>query len=171
MDADPSPTESAARFGGFVMAHAALIASELVDGELVCPFAVVTKGENREVLNFEADTQAEAVEKGKASLLEFNDHVDLWALAREGLQSHPDSPHKTDVLLVSAWARGMQKPLNLIQAFAPAHAGGFALLGELEILNDTEVLPLESQAALLVHARAGIGSHPRNVPWVAWHGH
>jgi len=52
------PLEEALRFGGFVMAHSAWIASDLEKGELVCPIAVITKGDSRKVIPFEAATQA-----------------------------------------------------------------------------------------------------------------
>jgi|26BtaG_2_1085354.scaffolds.fasta_scaffold31013_2 hypothetical protein len=130
-----SPIEIAARFGGFVLAHAALIASNLNGEELICPFVVVTKGDTRQVLDFEADTQEEAVEKGKASLADLQDQIDSWALAREGLRSQPGSAEKIDVLLVSAWAPGMDDPLVLIQAFNPAKTGNFCLFGPLEIVS------------------------------------
>src|SRR5690606_13568843 len=107
MDALMSPAEIAARFGGFAMAHAALVASGLEEGELVCPFAIVEKEGRREVLDFEAETQVEGIEFGKASLHQQDPGTDAWAFAREGLMSQPGSPDKQDVLLVSAWAPGL----------------------------------------------------------------
>lgn len=101
MDETLSPTNRAVRFGGMVLAHAAFIASDLAEGELICPFAIVTKDDRREVVPFEAESQAEAVESGKASLAEFKDQIDYWGLGREGLWSEPDAPEKTDVLIVS----------------------------------------------------------------------
>lgn len=96
---------SAFKFGGFVLAHAALIASGQGEGELICPFAVVVKDGNRQAIDFEAETQADAIDKGKASLDEYREKVDLWSLAREGLYSVMSSEEpKTDVLLVSVWA-------------------------------------------------------------------
>ncbi len=165
-----SPDESAARFGGFVMAHAALVASELEEGELVCPFAVVEKDGRREVWDFEAETQEEAIERGKASLHQLELGTDAWAFAREGLMSRPDSPDKQDVLLVSAWAPGLEEPLVLIQAFNPAPAGGFALIGELEIHAGSEALAPNVEAVLQAEALNGVALHPRNIPWAVWHG-
>lgn len=70
---------------GLVMAQAANIASVLDVGELICPFAVVTKGDSRESINFEAATQDQAISEGWASLEKYKEYFDLWALAREGL--------------------------------------------------------------------------------------
>jgi hypothetical protein len=81
------------------------IASVLKNGELVCPFAVITKGDDRQSIEFEAQSQDEAVSEGWASLEKYKDHLDLWAFAREGLINGPNG--KEDVLLVAAWTHGM----------------------------------------------------------------
>ena len=164
-----SPIENAAKFGGFVLAHAALIASDLTGNELICPFAVVTEGDRRQVLDFEADTQAEAVERGKASLAELQDQIDSWAFVREGLWSQPGSTKKIDVLLVSAWVPGMGEPLVLMQAFNPAKTGNFCLLGPLEIIQDGQSVAPELADQLTSAAQDGIAS--RNVPWASWLAH
>jgi hypothetical protein len=161
-----SPSESAARFGGFVLAHAALIASQLSDDELICPFAVVTKDDRRQVIDFEADTQTEAVERGKASLTDLQGQVDSWAFAREGLWPRPDYPKRIDVLLVSSWVPGMDKPLILIQAFTPAKTGNFSVFGPLEIIQDGQSVAPELQNLLASAVQQGIAS--RNVPWASW---
>lgn len=160
------PSETAASFGGFVLAHAAMIASTLSDGELICPFAVVKKGDRRQVFDFEADTQAEAVERGKASLVHLKDQVEAWAFAREGLWSGPDLPSKIDVLVVSSWAPDMDEPLVLLQAFSPAQTGNFRLLGQLEITQDGQGVVSESMRCLISAAQAGIADS--NVPWSSW---
>ena len=46
--------DNVARHAGLVMAQAASIASVLEVGELICPFAVITKDENRQSIEFEA---------------------------------------------------------------------------------------------------------------------
>ena len=171
MDAAMSPYESAARFGGFVMAHAALVASQLEEGELVCPFAIVEKDGSREVRDFEAETQEEAIERGKASFHQIAPGTDAWAFAREGLMSRPGSSDRQDVLLVSAWAPGLEEPLVLIQAFNPAPSGGFALTGELEIHAVGEPFNAIVEATLQAAAFNGLARHPRNVPWSKWHSH
>jgi hypothetical protein len=53
-----------ARHAGLVMTQAASIASALKVGELICPFAVITKDEKRQSIEFEATTQDESVSKG-----------------------------------------------------------------------------------------------------------
>lgn len=45
------------RYAGLVMTQAASIASVLGRGELTCPFIVISKGEDRQAIEFEASTQ------------------------------------------------------------------------------------------------------------------
>ena len=168
MDETLSPTERAVRFGGMVLAHAAFIASDLPEGELICPFAIVTKDDRREVVPFEAESQAEAVENGKASLAEFKDQMDFWGLGREGLWSEPDAPEKTDVLIVSTWTHGMEEPVILMQRFRPAATGQFVLLGAVDIVVGGHVLPSDKAGPLRALVSDGIGMHPSDVPWASW---
>jgi hypothetical protein len=109
------------------MAQVASIASVLKVGELVCPFAVIARGDNRQSIAFEAPSQDEAVSEGWASLERYKDDVDLWAFAREGLINSPDG--KEDVLVVAAWTHGMLEPVVFYRRFLPRTKGGFALAG------------------------------------------
>jgi hypothetical protein len=168
MDVAIPPTERAIRFGGMVLAHAALIASDLPEGELICPFAIITKDDRRQVVPFEAESQAEAVESGKASLAEFQDHIDYWGLGREGLWSEPDATDKTDVLLVSSWTHGMDEPVILMQRFRPAASGQFLLLGAVDIVLGGRVVTAEKAEPLRALVSAGIAMHPSQVPWASW---
>jgi hypothetical protein len=168
MDVALSPTERAVRFGGMVLAHAAFIASDLPQGELICPFAILTKDDRRQVVPFEAESQAEAVENGKASLAEFKDHIDYWGFGREGLWSEPDATDKADVLIVSTWTHGMEEPVNLLQRFRPAATGQFLLLGPVEIVIGGQVLSPDMAAPLLALVSDGIAMHPSQVPWASW---
>jgi hypothetical protein len=79
-------SEAAAKHAGLVMAHAA-------------------EGENRRSIEFESETQDRALDRAWSSLVEYRDHVDLWAMAREGLIAAETG--KDDVLVVAAWAPGM----------------------------------------------------------------
>lgn len=159
------------RFGGFVLAHAALIASNQDKGELICPFAVVAKDDNRQLIDFEAATQEEAVAKGKASLDEYREHVDFWSFAREGLYSVIDQPGpKTDVLLVSAWAPGMIDTIEIMQQFVPSYPGPFVLLGEPDIFIDGKVQREEAATSVRSLVSEGIKQHPKGNRWATWRG-
>jgi hypothetical protein len=163
------PLEEALRFGGFVMAHAAWIASDLEKGELVCPIAVITKGDSRKVIPFEAATQAEAIESGKRTFDDLKSSVDTWALAREGLFSvvGSDQP-EIDSLVVSSWAKGLDEPIILRQLFRPKEKGGFGLIGQIVLVVHGMVPPDDAHAKLLFTAMQGVRSHPHGSSWERW---
>src|SRR5450631_2284473 len=161
--------EEALRFGGFVMAHAAWIASDLEIGELICPIVVITKGDTREVIPFEAETQAGAIENGKRSFEDLKSSVDAWALAREGLTSilGSDQP-KMDSLAVSSWVKGLDEPIVLRQTFRPKGKGGFNLLGPMVIAIHGLIPEDEVHARLLPPVMEGVSSHPHGSNWEHW---
>jgi len=148
---------------GLVMTQLASIASVLEKGELVCPFAVVTQGANRQSIEFEARTQDEAVSEGWASLDKYRDHVDLWALAREGLANGPNG--KEDVLVVAAWTHGMPEPVVFQQGFLPKDKGGFALIGPV-VVDDQPEAELDRIAEGFME---GVHEHPKGHLWKTWH--
>src|SRR3989442_15084255 len=77
--------EAAAVLAGFVLAHAAWSASDLPKGDLLVPVAVIeVKGERR-LLRFEAETQEQAIARGKAAMQDAMATADAWAFARDGL--------------------------------------------------------------------------------------
>ena len=78
-------TEAAAKHAGLVMAHAAAVASVIEPGELICPFIVVAKGDDRQSIEFPSKSQGEAIDRAWSSISEYQAFVDLWAMAREGL--------------------------------------------------------------------------------------
>jgi hypothetical protein len=155
--------ETVLRHAGLVMTQAASIASVLEEGELVCPFAVITKGENRQSIEFESETQDEAVLKGWQSLDELKEHFDLWAFAREGLTNGPQG--KTDVLLVAAWTHGMSEPVVFLQGFLPRSKGGFGLVGPI-IAQDQ---PNEQLDRIADSFMQGVREHPKGHLWPDWH--
>ena len=144
------------------MMQAASIASVLGEEELICPFAVISKGPDRQSVAFESETQDEAVSKGWASLEEWKGEIDLWAFAREGLVATPEG--KVDVLVVAAWGPMMNEPVVFTQRFLPSTKGGFALLGPIEI-QDLPVAELDRVAEAF---SAGIAEHPKGGKWFEW---
>jgi hypothetical protein len=161
--------DDAVRFGGMVLAHAAWIASELEDGAFVCPFAIIQTGGEREVVAFESESQAESIERGKASFLDYREVVDYWSFAREGLLSHVGSDEaKVDVLTVSAWKQGIDEPVFLRQRFVPKMSGGFKLVGPLEIAVHGMIPPEPTHSALREIALLGVKQHPSGELWASW---
>ncbi|PUA27208.1 MAG: hypothetical protein B0W54_20535 [Cellvibrio sp. 79] len=160
-----SPFEKAAQLGGFVLAHSALILSELQPGELICPFSIIQSGRRKQVFDYEAESQEEAVERGKADFDDLKDIAEIWAFAREGLFSGPDV-EKTDVIVVSAWAPGMAEWLGIIQKFNPPARGKFGLIGEAMIFVNGSEAQGKQNRKLNVALSKGILD--RNVDWDSW---
>ncbi len=150
------------RHAGLTMMQAASIASVLGEHELICPFAVVSKGSDRQFIAFESETQDEAVAKGWASLDEWRGQIDLWAFAREGLVSSPEG--KVDVLVVAAWGPTMNEPVIFTQQFNPSAKGGFALLGPVAI-PDLAATDLNRVAEAF---SAGVAEHSKGGKWYDW---
>jgi len=155
--------DNVARHAGIVMTQAASIASALKVGELICPFAVITKDEKRQSIEFEATTQDEAVSKGWDSLAALKHQVDIWSLAREGLQRGADG--KEDVLVVVAWTQGMIEPAVFTQRFVSRANGGFALLGPIAISDQ----PSSELGRIAAGFSEGIQDHPKGHLWDSWH--
>jgi hypothetical protein len=154
--------DNVARHAGLVMTQAASIASVLEIGELICPFAVITKDENRQSIEFEAATQDEAVAKGWDSFATLKDQVDIWSLAREGLQPGPNG--KENVLGVVAWAHGMIEPVVFTQRFSPKGKGGFSLLGPIA----TQDQPASELDRIAASFSEGIEARPKGHLWATW---
>jgi hypothetical protein len=164
-----STLEDALRYGGFVLAHAAWIASDLEAGELICPIAVVAIGDERRVVPFEADSQREAIDRGKASFNDFKNEADAWALAREGrFFVEGEATPKKDILTVSSWVRHLDEPITLQQMFRPKQQGGFYLFDELRISIHGTVPPDKVHSRLQRVAMEGIGLHPHGAKWSSW---
>jgi hypothetical protein len=150
------------RHAGFVMAHAAVVVSELKADELICPFAVITKGESRQSLEFEAESQDKAVSEAWASLDAHKERIDLWAMAREGLVS--TSRCKADVLVVASWGHDMGEAVMFTQRF---HGRGrtFELAGPIEVQAEASA---EELSTLRSWFHQGINQHPRSALWWVW---
>src|SRR2546425_10308417 len=80
-----TPPGSGLLLAGFVLAHAAWSVSDLPNGELLAPLAMVERGGHREITRFEAASQAAAIAEGRAAMAKLGTSVDAWAFAREGL--------------------------------------------------------------------------------------
>jgi hypothetical protein len=126
---------------------------------------------DREVIPFESDSQAESIERGKASFPEYRDRVDFWGFAREGLLSYAGSDHpKVDVLTVSSWKCGLdlEEPIVLQQRFIPKMRGCFKLVGPLDVSVHGMVPSEPTQTALKLIAIQGIQQHPHGDLWASW---
>ena len=166
-----TPLEDALQFGGTALAHAAWIASDLQEGDLVCPVVMFEEGGSRDLYACEASTQSDAVQIGDQKTRELTEgDADRWAFAREGLITDPKSGDKFDVLAVSCWSRGLDEPVKVHQLFIPSSAGTFRLIGEPLVAVHEHVLTEPVQSRLRQFVRAGINSHPRGENWSKWQG-
>ena len=102
---------------GLILAHSAYIGSGQ-DGELMVPYVIFQSGENRDLQNFEAETQQQAVDLAHEAIEKHQNSVDAWAYAQEGLVTLEDGS-KQDVYLIKAWGEGLSEPIQLYQVFQP----------------------------------------------------
>jgi hypothetical protein len=163
----PSLPDDAIEYAGFVLAHCAAVADANREGELICPFVVVTDTDGRKVVDFESETQEEAVAKGWASLPQAKTDKVWWAFGREGIYREPDGKG-TDVLTVTVWIPGMKYHHSFSQRFGRGPDQSLYLIGSTEALKHeaqyAEPLTRWKEEAL---AR-GISSHPQGTHWSRW---
>jgi hypothetical protein len=158
--------DEAVEFAGFVLAHCAAIADSNRTGELICPFAVLRKSGRQEVVDFESETQAEAVEKGWKSLPAAQLKKTGWAFGREGIFRGNESAE--DVLTVSTWLPAMKQHISVLQRFRRGPEQELVLFGEPELMihgaeGATEVENWNRSAL-----SRGIESHPQGKRWSEW---
>jgi len=161
-------SEGALLLAGFVLAHSAWSISDLPAGDFLVPLAIVESNGERKLLRFEADTQEQAITRGKAEVASLSATVDAWAFAREGLM--PDGDSKADVLSVDVWARGMDTPVTIVQRFVPnASEGGFRIVGEPILVAGGVVQPDAASRSAIDAVLRGVQSHPKVAPlWSSW---
>ena len=153
---------------GFALAHASWSISDLPKGELLCPVAVIEKSGQRQLVRFEAESQEKAIREGKAAMAKFQSEVDAYAFAREG--QYKENGRYVDVILVDAWAKGMAKPVNLIQKIKPFSSGKFQIVGEPWVVVNGKQLDGPQAALLVSQLQSGIKQHGAVAPlWATWY--
>ena len=160
-------SESALLLTGFVLAHAAWSICD--DTQLLVPLAISERNGKREVSRFEANTQEEAIDRGKAAMANLGASVDAWAFAREGLLS--DKRGKVDVLSIDIGAKGTSDRVTLIQQFEPySKRHHFRLIGDPEVAIGGSIQEPAAVKDLLSTVRRGISQHSKAAPlWDGWH--
>lgn len=159
--------EPATLLAGFVLAHAAWNVSDLPEGELLVPLAIVEKAGERRLMRFEAETQAEAIEKGKATMKKEQAEVEGWAFAREGLMPRGDK--KVDVITVEVWVKGMTKPVSFIQQFRPYSTGDFRIVGPALLVLEGQIQEEKAAADSVDKLYIGVQTHSKAAPlWAEW---
>jgi len=152
---------------GLALAHAAWSVSDLEDGDLLCPLAMVQRPDGYHLIRFEAKTQEEAIAIGKAEMSKADPAIRAWAFAREG--HFRESAGPVDVISVDFWSVGMASAGTLVQRFVPYATGTFRLLGDpLLVLEGVAQDAMNAQAPLEL-VQAGIRQHSEAAKlWDTW---
>ena len=158
--------DEAIEFAGFVLAHCAAVADSNRAGELICPFAVLRKSGQQEVVDFESETQAEAVENGWKSLPAAQSTRTGWAFSREGIFRSNGSAE--DVLTVSTWLPAMKEHISVLQRFGRGPEQELVLQGEPELLIHEAEGATEVEYWNRTALSRGIESHPQGKRWPEW---
>jgi len=119
-------------------------------------------------MRFEADTQEEAIARGKAKMATLGEELDAWAFAREGPLN--EKGNKIDVISVDLGVKGTKTRVTIIQRFEPyAKRRHFRLLGDPEIAIDGVVQDSRRVKDMLETIRRGVSQHSRAAPlWDGW---
>jgi hypothetical protein len=159
-----SVPNEALEFAGFVLAHCAAIADANRAGELICPFAVLEGDDGRQVVDFESETQEEAVSKGWASLGEAKAKKVSWAFGRQGLYREPDG-NSIDVLTVTVWMSNLKEHYSVMQRFGRREGQAIYLIGAPELFKHkgdyAEPVERWNEKAL----KRGVANHPKGSMW------
>jgi hypothetical protein len=141
----------ALKLGGFLLAHALWIISDLDQGASYVPQVLCDKGPDRELFVFEADTQLEAIQKGKAFLAEKAGAYDRCAFAREGQVQGKDG--YVDVLSLEIFERSSVASLTIIQPYRKSSTALTLLGNEVLVPGGREALPT-SETIVTLHEGA-----------------
>ena len=160
-----SISENALRLGGFLLAHATWIITDLGPGELYVPQALCIKDGELSLNVFEADTQVEAVANSKAFMENEAENFDGCAFARDGLVRQGDKP--VDILIIDMANEDGDFVLTMIQPYSKEE--GMRLLGpETFLTPDGSVVADDTANALRPITGEGANSHEgANENWTA----
>lgn len=121
----------------------------------------------RQVVDFESETQEEAVSKGWASLGEAKSKKVSWAFGREGVYREPDG-NATDVMTVTVWMSGMKEHYSVLQRFRRRDDQAIYLIGATELLkhkgDSAEPVQRWNEKAV----ERGVANHPNGSIWSKW---
>jgi hypothetical protein len=163
--------ESALSLAGFALAHAAWSISDLEDGDLLCPLAIVEQHDgSRRMTRFEADTQEQAIIAGKAAMRGATSVAAAWAFAREGAWGRLGGDSQVDVLAIDFWGNGMATAATLMQPFYRATSGGRFRIGSVpSLLVGDRVLSTDGASNSIETIMAGVHSHAMvTTLWQSW---
>ena len=99
---------------GFIMAHSAAIGDSLAQDELMVPYVITVKNGKRESVEFEAETQQQAINAAEKKLSELSHSVEAWSYSHDGLVTL-DSGEKQDVFSLKCGLRECLSRYRLIK--------------------------------------------------------
>ena len=161
-------TESLLILAGYVLAHSAYSISDVPEGELLCPLAIVESSDGQRLIRFEAETQEEAIANAKGELEKLKSSSVAWAFGRESI-IRDDNGNPRDFITVSAWSEGLEVEVYILQQFKPYYIDKeFKLIGEIEIAIDGKLLEKSQTKELIEIINSGIEQHPQFSAWQKW---
>lgn len=148
------------------MAHSAAIGDSLAENNFMVPYVITINNGKRESMEFEAETQQQAVNAAEKKLPKLSRSVEAWSYSQDGLVTL-DSGEKQDVFFFKVWVKGMSEPLEAYQMYQKTP---FKLEGNIQILNYSESgLLADKQDQFSVGINEGIESHPTgSKKWESW---
>ena len=162
---------AALKLGGFALAHAANIVSDLTPPNLLVPFALCEDQAGAKTLNiFEAATQEQAVARGKAFMASLPGAFQRCAFARDGIWRGQDGSGM-DALTVTFWERGQESELTISQRYKSPGRSAFGLIGEAIVIEDGNVLEGVAAESVTRGFLAGVADYPDGqARWRRWGG-
>ncbi len=144
------------KLGGFLLAHASWIIDDLGPADNYVPQALCLKEGELELNSFEADTQEEAVARGKAFMEVKAAEYDACAFARDGLLRHDG--RAIDALIIDLADETGAHVLTMIQPYRRDEQ--MHLLGdEVFLFPPDRAKDEDGSAALRPLVRAGAQDH------------
>lgn len=150
---------------GFTLAHSASVVDTLTADQAMVPYAITFQNEEQSLINFEAETQQQAVAQAEQQLTQLSETADAWTYSQEGVIS--DESQQMSVLYFKVWLKGMNVALEAYQTYRKAP---FKLLGNIQVqnFNDTGMQQAETDA-FVAGLNQGVDIHPSAAShWDNW---
>lgn len=157
--------DQAVLLAGFHLAHSANNLSYVDEVKVLTPTSIDIRDGKYHVNLHSGKTQAEAVAKAKQELTINRADYDSWAFAREGTLE--EDAEVASTLGVSAWARGMEDQVVIVQRFV--RKPQLQLVGVPMVALGSLLLAPEAEQPILELLRRGVSLHPDGGPkWESW---
>jgi hypothetical protein len=155
-------TGEALDIAGFALAQAVTSMCIFKGGEQLTPMSIVRlEGGTLRLQEYDAPTQAQAIEAAKSDYAVNSATTEAWAFARESTARSGNDVAEHDAIVVDFWSMGMPYVASLQQRFTRASSGKrFHLDGVPSIVDDGVLLDPDEGALMVDRVKQGIGGHP-----------